>query len=209
MAEEGTIRDRARAARSRRWEAYLRERLEQDRRDHQRVLPLVNRLLNTQLTVDDLPQSVAQVAKDRDRVEYRFQVDGETFTLTGDGSLHVLRKCSLCNRLAESGTISMAIDAAILETGGDQFDLERTLEELADLLEAEVHCWYHRQPEEPEYSELEARVRQLIRDEIDKAGLADDEHDHSGFADEHHVHYELADRSHDHDDSYASTYHSH
>jgi hypothetical protein len=209
MAEEGTIRDRARAARSRRQETYLRERLEDDRRDHQRVLPLVNRLLSTQFTVDDLPQSVVQVAKDRDRVEYRFQVDGETFALTGDGSLHVLRKCSMCNRLAESGTISMAIDAAILETGGDQFDLERTLEELADLLETEVYCWYHRQPEEPEYSELEARVLQLIRDEIDKAALADDEHDHSSFADEHHVHYELADRSHDHDDSYASTHHFH
>jgi hypothetical protein len=209
MAEEGTIMDRARAARSRRREVHLREQLEHDRRENQRVLPLVNRLLSTQLTVDDLPQSVTQVDKDLDRVEYRFQLDGETFALTGDGSLHVLRKCSMCNRLAESGSISMAIDAAILETGGDQFDLERTLEELADLLETEVYCWYHRQPEDPEYSELEARVRQLIRDEIDRAGLADDEHDHSGFADEHHVHYELADRSHNHGDSYASTYHFH
>lgn len=68
---------------------------------------------------------------------------------------------------------------------------------------------YHRQPEEPEHSELEERVRQLVRDEIDMAGLADANHDHRDYAGEYHAHHELADRGHDHEGQYAEAYHYH
>jgi hypothetical protein len=209
MAGEATIKDRARAARDRRHEEYLRRRLERDHSNNQRVIPLVNRLLGTQLTVDDLPQTVAEVGHGEGRVEYRFKVDGETFALLGDGFLYVLVECQLCSRLAEAGKIPLMIETAIRETGGDEFDLERTLAELADLLEARVYCWYHREPEEAERSELEARVRQLVREEMDRAGLADVDHEHSGYADEYHAYYEFANRDHGHDGQYADAYHHH
>jgi hypothetical protein len=215
MAGEGTIRDRTRAARDRRREGYLHQRLERDRMNNQRVLPLVNRILGTHFTVDDLPQTVAEVGDSEGRVEYRFKVDGENFALLGDGSLYVLVQCPMCTRLAEAGKISLAVHAAIVETGGDELDLEGVLAELADLLDTKVYCWYHWQPEEPEHSELEARVRQLVREEIENADLADADHIHGEYADEHHVHYELADRDHghdvdhSHDGEYASVYHYH
>jgi hypothetical protein len=210
MGGEGTIRDRARTARDRKREAHLRQRLAADRVDNGRLLPLVNRLLGTQLTVDDLQQTDAELGQGRHRVEYRFKVDRETFALTDDGGLHVLQNCAhYCGRLAETGQIRLLIPAAIEETGGDGFDTESALAELALLLDAKEYCWYHRRPDEPEHSELEARVRQIVWEEIDKAGLVDDAHDHNGYADERHTHYEFANRDHDHDGQYAEPYHYH
>jgi hypothetical protein len=87
--------------------------------------------------------------------------------------------------------------------------VESALAELAQLLDAKEYCWYHRQPDEPEHSELEARVRQIVWEEIDKAALVDDAHDHNGYADEHHTHYEFANRDHDHGGQYAEPYHYH
>jgi hypothetical protein len=182
MAGE-TLKERARAARARRQEAYKRDRLEQDQWQNKRTLAFVNRALGAQVSAADLRQVLAEEGQGEGRVEYRFTVDGENFALTGTGSLSVLRSCVMCDRLAPAGSISLTVDAALAETGGDDFDSDRVLATIADLLEARPYCWYHRQPEPPEYTELEARVRQLAREEVDAAGYADENHSHPEYAD--------------------------
>jgi hypothetical protein len=61
----------------------------------------------------------------------------------------------------------------------------------------------------------EERIREIVREEIRAAGLADADHDHPELANEHHEHYDYAALGHDHDlthdhyGEYADAYHSH
>ena len=150
----------------------------------ERSLNFVNGVLGTQLTVDRLEQVIVREDEDEGRVEYRFTVDTQDFAVTKSG-FSVLRSCVMCDRLVSMGSISSHEERLGKVSDGPP-DPDRILAKLADLMERHRYCQWH-QP--PDNTELEARVRQLVREELDDAG----------FADEHHSH----------DDQYADLYHGH
>jgi hypothetical protein len=152
---------------------------------------------------------LTQVSVGEDGIEsqYSFEVEGHRFSLGGSTSLTVHGRCRVGGEWMPVGTVSsISIDIALAR--GREYpsdDRDRDLAELADLLEATPVCEAH---EERLATTIEDRIREIVCEEIDAAGLADEDHDHPNLADEHHAHYDLADQHHEHS-GYADQHHEH
>jgi hypothetical protein len=203
MPDEMTLLERARAARERRNRADAQSWWQRDEVNLRHGLAAANLLLETNLTMADLRQG--SVGEDLEPSGYHFEVEGHTFSLSGS-SMTVYGRCRVGGELMPAGTISFfSINTA--QAMGSEYrsqDRDKDLAKLADLLDAVPVCEAHQE----QAATLDDRIREIVRDEIDRAGLAEDGHAHSELANEQHEHYDLANIHHSHED-YADQQHDH
>jgi hypothetical protein len=157
------------------------QRYQKETKDLRQNLSSLGVLLGRQLSQTDVIEERRVVethggyGSKREMLIWRVEQEGYWFYIGYIGHFGLLMPCSNCGTdLADAGYF-------------------RGLEQLGELLETRPVC---ERCAEPQVTDLEARVRQIVQEEI--VDLADAEHDHSGYAEEYHVHYDLADRDHEH-----------